>query len=347
MTDNVFPLRDESISDTACLWISMLDRGLTPNELTELSVWLNASPEHTRAFLELAECWDKSESLALLAEVVPHALHQSNNKAPRVNRHRWGWGGAAAACVFVTVMMISTQWWVAPTPSPTETLTYETAVGGLSRTSLLDGSVLTLNTNTQVEVTLTRDKRLLVLRSGEMHIDVAEDPNRPLQVIANGALFEAVGTQFNVRIDESKHVELLVTEGKVRVGIRPKSLNSLDAEERSTFQQTDIYLEQGERVTLDGDKRIVENLVPSEIDVELSWQDGNLVFRGESLSEAIAEISRYTPVEFVIFDEDLKTLRIAGLFKSGDVSGFLESLEANFDIRYERSGNRTFIRAPE
>jgi transmembrane sensor len=75
----------------------------------------------------------------------------------------------------------------------------------------------------------------------------------------------------------------------------------------------------------------------------LSWQKGNLIFRGEPLSEAIVEISRYTSVEFVIVDDDLKTIQVAGLFKSGDISGFLAALEANFDIQYERLGNQTYL----
>ena len=75
-----------------------------------------------------------------------------------------------------------------------------------------------------------------------------------------------------------------------------------------------------------------ESLEPEEVSVHLSWRNGNLTFLGESLAAAVAEVGRYTPVEFVIEDDNLQRLRVAGLFKAGDVAGFLASLQANFDI---------------
>ena len=53
------------------------------------------------------------------------------------------------------------------------------------------------------------------------------------------------------------------------------------------------------------------------------------------IQHIISEISRYTTIKFVFVDEDLRDVRVAGLFKAGDVSGFLTSLRANFDISYE------------
>ena len=48
-------------------------------------------------------------------------------------------------------------------------------------------------------------------------------------------------------------------------------------------------------------------------------------------------------MEFVIEDEELKTRRVAGLFKAGDIAGFLVSLEANFDVSYERLDEQTIL----
>jgi transmembrane sensor len=84
-------------------------------------------------------------------------------------------------------------------------------------------------------------------------------------------------------------------------------------------------------------------IAADEIDVRLSWRDGNLIFRGQPLIEALNEIERYTPVEFVITDEKLKTVRVAGMFKAGDVEGLLETLRQNFNITYERVGTETIV----
>ena len=60
-------------------------------------------------------------------------------------------------------------------------------------------------------------------------------------------------------------------------------------------------------------------------------------------SEAIAEIERYTQVEFVIVDDKLKQVRVAGLFKAGDVEGLLTTLEENFNVVYERVSEEKII----
>ena len=82
---------------------------------------------------------------------------------------------------------------------------------------------------------------------------------------------------------------------------------------------------------------------PTEIEVELSWQQGNLIFSGEPLVDAIEEISRYTSVEFVFLNEDLKQRKVAGLFEAGDIDGLLLALSDSFDIHYEKVDQKVLL----
>jgi transmembrane sensor len=91
----------------------------------------------------------------------------------------------------------------------------------------------------------------------------------------------------------------------------------------------------GEQLILGSSQEEITEVSLEEIEVKLSWRQGNLIFRGESLEDAVAEIGRYTTVEFVILDDDLKRVRIAGLFRAGDVDGLLATLRENFDISYQ------------
>jgi len=81
---------------------------------------------------------------------------------------------------------------------------------------------------------------------------------------------------------------------------------------------------------------------PLEIEAALSWRDGNLAFNGETLEEAIAEISRYTSTEFTLKGDEIKKLRVAGIFKAGDVTGLLLSLEDSFNISSKKTGKEEF-----
>ncbi len=103
----------------------------------------------------------------------------------------------------------------------------------------------------------------------------------------------------------------------------------------------------GEQIDLDLTGSAVEKVIkvdPVEVAAKLSWRTGNLIFRGESLAEAMAEISRYTNMKFELSDDEaLKNVQVAGMFKTGDVTGLLEVLSNNFNIRYERVSNDKII----
>jgi len=341
--NKVIKIKDDNIDEEASLWISRLDRGLSESERLDLNDWLDLSTRHNRAFQVQAECWDKTEVLSSLADLFPGPAKKSLSANVLFG---WKvWAGAASAFM---VLILLWPGMFSPMESTKilnpQLLSYETAVGGLSRVVLTDGSTLILNTATKVNVRMTESVREITIGRGEINVDVAHDPLRPLRVIANGRVFEAVGTKFNIRIDESQNVELLVTEGKVKVKVAPKS--ATDSLAILGDLTSDLVVARGEKFILEGGEGEVETLVDADIEVELSWREGNLIFRGEPLGEALGEISRYTSVEFVILDENLRAIKVAGLFKAGDVAGFLASLEANFGIHYKRKGNQTQLLAP-
>src|SRR6202042_1912925 len=102
-----------------------------------------------------------------------------------------------------------------------EIQTLATAVGQQRNVTLADGSIVTLNTNTILETDLSRSVRQIYLRKGEAHFQVAHDRSRPFLVHAGDAVVRAVGTEFEVRLREDKHVEVLVNEGRVEVQAAP------------------------------------------------------------------------------------------------------------------------------
>ncbi|HSX83757.1 MAG TPA: DUF4880 domain-containing protein, partial [Cellvibrio sp.] len=59
----------EQIHDQASLWIARMDRELSVQEEQELAQWLAANEQHRAVFFEMAELWDKMDSLARLADL--------------------------------------------------------------------------------------------------------------------------------------------------------------------------------------------------------------------------------------------------------------------------------------
>jgi transmembrane sensor len=237
----------------------------------------------------------------------------------------------------------------------TQSAAYETAIGERKTVLLPDGSEVVLNTHSQLSLSFSSSARVLRLLRGEILVDVAKDPSRPLSVLANDSIIQAVGTKFQIEITDGQRVELMVTEGKVVVGVQPVSVTVPSAISGDTgvmkgvvpppvlAQRQDNTVSAGEEVTLGAVGIEKKNVTAGDIEVKLSWKAGRLIFRSEPLDKVLQEIGRYTTVEFVLLDENLKGRTISGRFRAGDVEALLASLRMNFNITHEFDENGRVI----
>lgn len=339
-----FPGRDQRYAE-ASVWIAKLDNDLSAADQAALQKWMAADQENQTVLLEMANLWDKMGVLSRLSDLFPEAATRPG-RSPR-------FALATAASVLITVLagvwaVIALNSGNAPDTrqavivAASDTV-YETAIGEQSTVHLPDGTQLVLNTNSLVEVNYTDRYRLLKLERGEIHVQVAHDEARPLSVIAGDTIVKAVGTAFSLEIASNQQIELVVTEGKVLVGVHQSTPGGAGDVTPDIQVSSSVTVAAGEQIILGTPEEEITEVSPEEIEVKLSWRQGNLVFRGESLEDAVAEIGRYTTVEFVILDNDLKKVRIAGLFRAGDVDGLLATLRENFDITYERTGEGKIV----
>lgn len=326
-----FPNQEKRF-DEASLWIARLDRKLSKSEEVELQNWLAQDAENAKALMRLAQLWDKMDRLSLLSEIV--------QIQPRKKSYAVRYAMAASflfACIGVFLLMPST----AEKQNPE--LAYQTSVGEQRKIFLEDGSTLILNTDSQVQVIYSAKQRLLLLKRGEIHIDVAHDTSRPLRVVANDKVVQAVGTAFDVRVLNSTKVKLWVTEGRVAIADN-KHIANPAAMEKEPLNKPNLFISKGEKAILSGLNQQVEKISDGEMTAQLSWQQGNIVFRGETLDEAVLEFNRYSDKIFVIQDPSLKQIRIAGVFKIGDTPSLLSTLQNNFDIQYQYDkGNKILL----
>ena len=216
-------------------------------------------------------------------------------------------------------------------------------LGEQKNITLADGSKLHLNTDSIVTVDFTENARNIVLLRGEAHFDVAHDTSRPFTVTAGNNTVTAVGTAFNMQYVDDQAFELVVTDGKVLVADRFNTFNrqgSLFSNKPNSEEGLLLYA--GEKAVVKGKVEEKENLSKNDIDDDLAWQKGMIVFKGEPLESVLEEIGRYTPVRFSISDEGLKRRRVAGYFKVGDIEGLLGALKNSFNIEYEKKIKKYF-----
>ena len=215
----------QAIQSEAAEWILRLDEEqLTLPARTELLEWLQQSPQHIEEFLFASAAWrelddiDPQKSLdvdSLVAEAENNIV-TLGDVAPdtepvgmAVPRRGW-WIGGIAATVLLAVGAVSTWSILSPVRH------YETGLGQQTLFTLADGSIVHLNTQSELTVHMTENSRNLELIQGEAMFEVTKDPSRPFRVRSGDITVEAIGTQFNVyRGDNGVHVT--VVEGSVKV----------------------------------------------------------------------------------------------------------------------------------
>lgn len=92
----------------------------------------------------------------------------------------------------------------------------------------------------------------------------------------------------------------------------------------------------------------ITEFTPQQLQQQLSWRTGYLIFGGEPLSEVIREISRYTSVNIEITEPSLEQLRVGGRFKVGELDAMFEVLETGFGIKVSRIDDHNIqLQAPD
>ena len=310
--------------EQAAEWISRLGRGLDAAEQAEFRRW-RASPANARALQELSALWRDLDVLKELTSVFP----VPPAKAPVARARKWR---PAIAAVLLLAMVgagvLVQRQFLARTPAAasTQVTDYSTAVGEQRNVSLADGSVMAINTGSLVQVvSLGRQSRELRLVRGEAHFMVAHDPTRPFRVSAAGQVVQAVGTAFDVQLLEDGALEVVVSEGHVKLLSRDGAVS-------------DLTRGQVMRIDANGAARVTQ-MDDDAIASRLAWRSGMLEFDGQTLAEVLNEFSRYTATRLVVADPALQQVRIGGYFAAGDIEALREALRVNFGVESTREAD--------
>ncbi len=325
-----------TIEAEASAWIAQLDGGaMSERDLETFREWCARSPAHAKAVAHAADIWGCADVLMELAQPIRDAKRQDRVFAKRKTR-----GAIVAGLVAATAVLAVAILGVPGVNSadhhyagPQEPLLVVTQVGERVERTLSDGSTITLNTDTRLEVDFDDNIRRVRILAGEALFDVAHDEQRPFIVYAEGETVRAVGTQFVVRVTDTS-VDVIVTEGVVEYA-PVKQLQSVESSRALMPVAATGRLSAGQSIRLGTPDPIITPINRGELRRTLAWTDGVLMFSGETLEEVIVELSRYTD-DVVVFDDDVtREIKVGGVFEIGNMDTVWEALETSFDIEVD------------
>lgn len=304
----------DALEAEAAAWAARLDAA--PDQAHPgLDEWFAQNPRHAGALLR---------AQAALAVFAP----AENGESRPVERGRtatWkrsailGGGIATLAASIAAVLLIG---------SPNEA--YETRIGEVRSLALSDGSSVSIDAKSRIDIDFDARTRDVHLRSGKVLFRATHDARRPFRVIVGTVVITDIGTAFQVAdTDADGTVEVLVTEGAVRVD-SPAGRVDLVAGQRARFPKaaSDRVRPEPVRIAL------------ADIERTLAWQNGVLELNGETLDSAVAEINRHSRLQLRVGNRALGRESLYGSFRMDDAAGFARAAAASLgtEARSEADG---------
>ncbi|MFC3814015.1 FecR family protein [Lysobacter sp. GCM10012299] len=319
--------RDTGANQAEAWLARLMSPECEPHERAAFEDWLARSPDNIAAYLEAERIHALAAGLGS-DELVRAAAHAARRK-PAMAQPGWRtWLPAATAAVLV-IAVATASFWPRPAGQTAIGQQFITAQGEQREITLFDGTVLRLDTGSEITTRFDGDQRLVELERGRAQFVVAADPDRPFLVKAGPGTVRDIGTTFQVsRIDGEVNVGLL--EGRVDI-----SVGSGDQLRRSE-------LAPGEQITIDGNGAIGTKQ-PLDLAAAHAWPQGDLVFRQRRLDELLVEMNRYSSVQLRLEDPALGSLQVSGVFHAGDQEALAAALERGWSLQARHKGAEEIV----
>lgn len=312
------PLQEQARMESAAAWWMRLQENPALEFSPEFLDW-SSEPLNSKAFQGVESGWAQLEAFAASPDIVDvrraalGRIRQLGIKRllPRRVAH---WAAAATVLLFgasgVAFYMLSGP------------QTFYTAVGERRLVSLPDGSLVSMDSDTKLEVEYTKSGRSLVLDRGRARFDVAHDTKRPFAVTAGDETVVAVGTAFDVERLTSKVLVTLI-QGHVVV-------KDVSKQRETSAPLKTLSLSAGQMLTAAGSAPPA--VAPANLQTAAAWEAGHLIFKDETLEEAVERVNRYSD-QPITLDPSVAGIRISGVFNAGDVGSFVSAVTSLLPVQ--------------
>lgn len=256
-----------------------------------LERWQAADPAHARAWARAERAWAATGGLAPAATAPTLAVR-------RAGPPRWVAVAAVLAVVILAGLGVHRDDWSAGPDEITHAL-------------LEDGSRVTLDAGSGLDVAFVADGREVRLIRGEALFQVAHDAARPFRVRVGEVTVTVLGTVFDLRLDDEA-VAVAVASGKVRV-------------DGADGRHVELAPGQSLRADRRGGAWSTSAVDPDGI---AAWRDGRLLVDDASLAQLVQALNRHTRAAVLIRDPELAQRRITGVFDLGQPAAALKAAAA-------------------
>lgn len=309
-----------------------IENQCSPEELIIVLEWLK-TPEGQKALSsKMDEIWVEENTLQevdlnprLIKPLkISYSASDVNRKAVRTSSRKRKYVRFSMLAASVVFCLISLAVFFHLNNDPGDKITLnpssftvkQNAPGMKSTFQLPDGSVVKLNSDSELKFADQFEGVREVFLTGEAFFEVVENSEMPFVVRIGDLSITALGTSFNINAFGNRpEIGICLADGKVRV-------EHLDL---TTEVSTSVTLEPGEKAVFQKkETRLSKELFDPEID--LAWKNKILVFTSSSFPEIEAGIERWYGVKIIIEEELKAGWKFTGRFHNSSLENVMKSL---------------------
>lgn len=307
--------RLDPVSEQAIDWMVKLRAG-TPDAALQarFNAWLGMDPAHQQAWTTLQERLGGAfNTVRTLDRRVPGQAGEARQLLLQPQGSR-----RDALRVIAGLGLLGGGLWLGARSPLGDSLLADLHTGRGQRQdfNLADGSRLSLNADSSVDLRFDDKQRLVILRHGELVIQVAPDPHRPLRVRTAQGDVRALGTRFLVA-QEQDASRVIVLQHSVELRLPDGTTRDLQ-EGQSALMST------GQITPLIGDQR-----------ARADWLVGRLNVLDEPLEQVVEALRPYRR-GFVRVSPEVRHLHVQGVFPLDDPERTFNALAETLPIRVDR-----------
>ena len=311
-------------------------RGEVTEQLQEqFERWLAASPRHRQAY-------DRYSRVMTQAEILKSSGQTSEAATAKLvarSSKRWMMVGAAAAAVIVFAITISAGG--TPIPGSGVVLSAHAAEplvterGEIRSFELGDGSTATLDSDTRIEVSISRNTRYVRVAHGRVRVKVISDV-RPFRLAAGQGIVTTNEGVVDVMISDDRQIIVELISGKADLASASRAGPTV-AVPRS--------LRSGTALRYRTEDQQVHSTARPSVNLSAEWPSGWAEHRSIPLDQLVSEANRYASVPIIVDDPKLAKHDVSGRFKISDTEMFLKRIADLFDLTIHRGPDGIYLRS--
>jgi transmembrane sensor len=299
-------------------------------ETREAELWINANDANKKYYADLKLIWQESERIAATHKPDEDGawlrLQSRITKMPAGEQPQFkpaaklGWLKIAASILLISAIGYFTynQFF------STSLISKGSGQATLTQ-NLPDGSLVTLNTNSQITYPAHfRGAQRLVQLKGEGFFKITPDKTKPFIIKINAATVSVVGTSFNVKNVKGK-TEVIVETGIVKVNEGGKQ----------------VLLRPGQKVVTGQAGLVVQETRGSLYNYYITKA---LICDRTPLYELVDKLNQVYGSDIKIANSQLRDLPITTTFKGQTLPQVLNIVAQTFKIKIENKGSQILLK---